>query len=209
MTVPQLFALDGAFATFTLTVLSLEMLMVVVISWLLFTKHRSFRAISSGILLGFWPAVALVAIATPAPGVGMVIGSTFIPWVLSCAVWVTYLQRSRRVRVTFENCIVIESRQPDASPSTLPVKSLSLKLDQPMSKQMPVSSSTPISHAGPASEEDHWATAMAELETGQRRPGLWAKAFAESEGDETKAKVAYLKSRVQQLLDAYSADRDR
>ena len=51
-------------------------------------------------------------------------------------------------------------------------------------------------------EEEFWATAMTELETGQRRPGLWAKAFAGSEGDETKAKVAYLKTRVQQLAEA-------
>ena len=61
---------------------------------------------------------------------------------------------------------------------------------------MPLSSST---------EEDFWATAMAEVETGQRRPGVWAKAFAESDGDETKAKVAYLKARVRQLMDAAKA----
>lgn len=51
-------------------------------------------------------------------------------------------------------------------------------------------------------EEDFWAAAMNELETGQRRAGLWAKVFAGSEGDETKAKVAYLKTRVQQLTEA-------
>ncbi len=56
-----------------------------------------------------------------------------------------------------------------------------------------------------STEEDHWAEAMAEVESGQRRPGVWAKAFAESEGDETKAKVAYLKARVQQLTDAVKA----
>ena len=61
---------------------------------------------------------------------------------------------------------------------------------------MPLSSST---------EEDFWATAMAEVEAGQRRPGVWAKAFAENDGDETKAKVSYLKVRVQQLMDAASA----
>jgi len=55
-------------------------------------------------------------------------------------------------------------------------------------------------------EEDNWATAMAEVESGQRRPGVWAKAFAESEGDETKAKVAYLKVRVQQLTHAANAE---
>ena len=61
---------------------------------------------------------------------------------------------------------------------------------------IPLSSST---------EEDFWATAMTEVETGQHRPGIWAKAFAESDGDETKAKVAYLKARVQQLTDAAKA----
>ena len=65
--------------------------------------------------------------------------------------------------------------------------------------------STPSAITESSNEEDHWATAMTELETGQRRPGLWGKAFAESEGDETKAKVAYLKSRVQQLTEATQA----
>ena len=59
-----------------------------------------------------------------------------------------------------------------------------------------------IHDSGSPSEEDHWATAMNELETGQRRPGVWGKAFAEADGDETKAKVAYLKVRVKQLSDA-------
>jgi hypothetical protein len=62
---------------------------------------------------------------------------------------------------------------------------------------------TPLS-----TEEDHWAAAMAEIESGQRRPGIWAKAFAESDGDETKAKVAYLKARVAQLTAASSAESD-
>jgi hypothetical protein len=71
------------------------------------------------------------------------------------------------------------------------------------SLEIPISVPTPthVCFDEPVSEEDHWATAMVELETVQRRPGLWAKAFAESDGDETKAKVAYLKSRVQQLVD--------
>ena len=56
-----------------------------------------------------------------------------------------------------------------------------------------------------STEEDFWATAMTEVETGQRRPGVWAKAFAECDGDETKAKVGYLKSRVQQLTEAHMA----
>jgi hypothetical protein len=60
---------------------------------------------------------------------------------------------------------------------------------------------SPINSIAPT-EEDHWATAITELESGQRRPGVWAKAYAEADGDETKAKVAYLKARVQQLVGA-------
>lgn len=51
-------------------------------------------------------------------------------------------------------------------------------------------------------QEDFWAAAMAEVESGQRRPGVWARAFAEADGDESKAKAAYLRVRVQQLNDA-------
>ena len=60
---------------------------------------------------------------------------------------------------------------------------------------------SPLNSIAPT-EEDHWATAITELESGQRRPGLWAKAYAEADGDETKTKVAYLKARVQQLVAA-------
>ena len=51
-------------------------------------------------------------------------------------------------------------------------------------------------------EEDHWGTALAELGGGNRQQGVWAKAFADSDGDEVRAKVAYLKARVPQLSSA-------
>lgn len=64
----------------------------------------------------------------------------------------------------------------------------------------------PLAQSGqaikPPTEEDHWATALAELDEGKRRPGVWAKAFADSDGDEVRARVAYLKTRVQQLTSA-------
>jgi len=48
------------------------------------------------------------------------------------------------------------------------------------------------------SEEDMYAAALAEVQSGATRPGLWAKAFADSEGDENKSKALYIKLRVQQ-----------
>jgi hypothetical protein len=68
--------------------------------------------------------------------------------------------------------------------------------------QINTAADLPLINAAAATEEDYWATAMTELEGGQRRPGVWAKAYADADGEETKAKVAYLKARVRQLVDA-------
>jgi len=50
-------------------------------------------------------------------------------------------------------------------------------------------------------EEAAYAVAVEEFESGNRRPGLWGKAFAESEGDLDKASALYIKLRVQSLFD--------
>jgi hypothetical protein len=47
-------------------------------------------------------------------------------------------------------------------------------------------------------EDAIFAEALSELKSGTARPGLWAKAFAESEGDENKSQALYIKLRVQQ-----------
>ena len=47
---------------------------------------------------------------------------------------------------------------------------------------------------------------MEEFEGADRRRGLWAKSFAEADGDEVKAKVFYLKARVLQLEQERSMD---
>ena len=47
---------------------------------------------------------------------------------------------------------------------------------------------------------DLWARAMSEVEDAQQRDaGLWARCFAEADGDESRAKAAYIKVRVGQL----------
>lgn len=113
MTLTQFLSYNEAFGTYAKIVLALETLMAAVIFWLLFTKQRSFRVVTSSLLLAHWPVISLFALATKAPGVGGVIGLGLISWVLSCTVWVTYLQRSRRVRVTFENCVVVAKAHPE------------------------------------------------------------------------------------------------
>lgn len=50
-------------------------------------------------------------------------------------------------------------------------------------------------------EEALYAEALREIESGQRRDGIWAKALAESEMDQGKAGAKYIKLRVQSLKD--------
>ena len=55
--------------------------------------------------------------------------------------------------------------------------------------------------SNPNHEEELYAQAAAELEDGNRDEGLWAKCFAECDGDENRAKALYLKTRVGRLAE--------
>lgn len=49
-------------------------------------------------------------------------------------------------------------------------------------------------------EEDAYAIAAKEVESGDAQPGLWAKAFADAGGDQQKQKALYLKYRSAQIV---------
>jgi hypothetical protein len=49
------------------------------------------------------------------------------------------------------------------------------------------------------SDEEIWAKALKEYESGARRPGLFARLYAESDGDESKTKAAYIRVRAKEL----------
>lgn len=51
--------------------------------------------------------------------------------------------------------------------------------------------------SGPS--EEFWSEANAELESTSRRPGLWARVFSESKGNESLAKANYLRHRALEL----------
>jgi hypothetical protein len=50
-------------------------------------------------------------------------------------------------------------------------------------------------------EEELYALVLREIESGVRRDGLWAKALANADGNEEKAKGLYIEYRAQSLLD--------
>lgn len=203
-TAGQIFALDIPGISFIKMGLTVEFASVAIIYWFLFSKRRNFRAVATVVMLCTYPIIFLIGIGSHVDGIAgeLVIG--LFSWAISCAVWITYLQRSERVRVTFENCVragvtsqanATEARNssftPAVVPPTIPTDRSNLVSAQVLKSQtgqsmhaaniviqqagfandaptpMPLSSST---------EEDFWAAAMTEVETGQRRTGVWAKA---------------------------------
>ena len=58
-------------------------------------------------------------------------------------------------------------------------------------------------------EEYLYERAAAEVSRGEIRQGLWAKAFAENGGDNAKANAAYLKLRVQVMLEEFAEFENR
>ncbi|HEX2828754.1 MAG TPA: hypothetical protein VHP37_20540 [Burkholderiales bacterium] len=59
-------------------------------------------------------------------------------------------------------------------------------------------STSSVTDASPP-DEKFWAAALAEFDSPLRRPGLWASAFAETDGNESRAKAIYLRHRAREL----------
>lgn len=90
-------------------------------------------------------------------------------------------------------------RLPDQSEAiivTSPQTNIEDHLSPPHSQVVPV----PTRPAAVLVEDDAlWAAALAELEEGRRHAGTWARSFSAANGDEAKAKAAYLRERVHQM----------
>ena len=99
--VPEVTALKAA--------LMVSTAQAVCIIGLMWAKARNFRVFSSVVLFVSWPLLALVVFSGNTSGVVVqALAKSLFQWVFFCAVWVTYLNRSRRVRVTFENQVRVD-----------------------------------------------------------------------------------------------------
>lgn len=233
-TIGNLLSIDIPAITFLKAALFLELALAVVILFLLITKNSYFRKIAVFGRLSFWPLLGLVALSQGIAETGESLASIFIPWALSCAVWVPYLQRAERVRVTFEQCVrtivspnsnlptntstpsanhnLVETASPDLTivPINRPVqfdcKAVKLK-NIPIQKDIPMNQ---IETSYSAIDEDSlYATVADELESGTTDKGLWTRLFAECGGDEKQIKVLYIKRRFEKLLQLENSRRDQ
>lgn len=165
-----LLSMDTPAISFVKTTLLLHAVIGIAVYWLLFTKSRKFRLTTSVLYLSSWPATALLAVAIPFPHMATTLIASFFAWAISCAVWVTYINRSRRVRVTFENSVLLSAQDIQIRYSRLKV-----------------------------SDERYWRAALQEFHSPERDQAAWAKAFSEQGGNESAAKAVYLKVRRAQI----------
>lgn len=176
---------------------------VSVFSWLVILvlyifKSRGFRSVAITLLLAPWPV--LVTAYIPHLPQSLVVGGS-IAWLLAAMIWVTYLQRSRRVRLTFEQRILAGPFYPRTEPisawqpSDAVFTRITPTLDEPADA---IDNGQTADATDPM--EECWAQALAEYDGNRKKPGLWARAYAEARGDEAVAKAHYLRYRAEQLF---------
>jgi hypothetical protein len=91
------------------------------------------------------------------------------------------------------------TRLPDQSEPLIGT-SLQTAIEDKLSPPKPQVDSVSVRLANSVVNDDAlWAAALAELEEGQRHAATWARSFSAADGDEAKAKAAYLRERVHQM----------
>jgi hypothetical protein len=155
---------------------------VSLILYLLFFKHKLFRPSANVYLLMAGPiqlaSLWVEGVNLSSTLVGDSVMSFLVAWPLSCAIWLTYLNRSKRVRLTYEGLVF---NKPPTPPT------------------IDVASTQPRMSEATTHNDLLWSQAMQEAEGENRQVALWARCFAEADGDEAKAKARYIKQRVEVL----------
>lgn len=193
----DLLTFDNGFLSFFYAHMLILGSSLAVVIWLMLSKSPAFRTTASIALLAYMPLIGLAAVLIdPSAKIVEALGGDFLRWAISCIIWVTYLQRSRRVRVTFEHKLRSDdeywvlAEELAHPPAPVPGPAPAASTLQP-----------PRLEATKQDEEALWSEAYDEVNGSHRRQGLWAKAFALSSGDESAARAYYLKERVHQLAE--------
>lgn len=180
-----------------------------VVIWAMLSKHPKFRHIATHAFAWYFPAVVVATFIFPPQPIGPVVAKLVIglvQWVIFGGLWVWYLQRSQRVRVTFEHTLKTRGHI-DTEPTAMPELQASVPAvadavqtadADAQSVAIEVSAITP-NLSVTEDEELLWSQALAELDGSDRQHGLWAQCYAAHNGHEPAARADYLKARVAQL----------
>ena len=90
-----------------------------------------------------------------------------------------------------------QTQQVGLQPETVPTRP---DAERQIALQAKANVPSPVAAVESADDEQVWALALAEFDGPSRRAGLWAKCFAQSEGDESRAKAMYLRERAAEFM---------
>lgn len=97
---------DAPVMTWVRWLLAIQIVGALITVGLLLVRSRYFRITSSFVVVLSWPIVVGIAVLIPLPAQGSLMAENTLIWIFQSFVWVAYLNRSERVRVTFEeSCI--------------------------------------------------------------------------------------------------------
>lgn len=95
-----------------------------------------------------------------------------------------------------KNAQMAPAPMPASAPMEAAQSSVEAPRLQPRSSEM---THAPLQAQCTELTEEFWAAALSEFEGPSRRPGLWARAFADAQGNEAVAKATYLRDRASEL----------
>lgn len=184
MTIQNLLSLNQPFARAVKSALLIQFFAVVAILYLLFSRSGYFRKATSALLVLTYPVIVVIFLSSPFEGMAEGLAQGLVGWVLGCVVWVSYLNLSRRVRVTFEGMDI-----------------------QQMPHQTIAASGTGADHPRVDSEEADeplFASAAAEVGSDTVDQGLWHRLLVENGGDENATRLRYIAIRARRLKEGTS-----
>lgn len=90
-----------------------------------------------------------------------------------------------------------------------PVRPAAATPDQPVAGSANAEAKSAASETASSPPEQFWAAAIADFDGPAHRPGLWARAFAEAQGNESAAKANYLRYCAAELQREHAAGVER
>jgi hypothetical protein len=175
-----------------------------VVMWAMFSKHPQFRHIATHAFGWYFPAVVVASLLFSTQAIGAVVAKLVLglfQWVIVSGLWVWYLQRSQRVRVTFEHTLKTYCPT-NTVPTSVPEQETSIHADaeQTTSEIASTTDTEMATHSSHASDPAQPAVPNADVHSGaievkaitpqpsalEDEEVLWSQALAELDGSDRK-----------------------
>lgn len=217
MSISELFAVNDSSVSWLKFVLGYVVASTLVLYWAMFAKVKQFRPIAIVLHLAVFPVIVVAAFAFAVEDlVANDLAKALFQTIVTAAVWVSYLHRSKRVRVTFERKVLAEASIAVAAPEATNSLNSAADMASAMSVHaaqvrssanapLPIQATVNTDLANGTNNEHFWAESLAEYEGVHRRPGLYAQCFAAANGDLVETQVLYLRRRVTELTNEHAA----